>query len=371
MEFSGRLSAFPVADILQWAQHDRRSGALVVRRSGQEKRVYFRDGAIVACFSDDTAEFFGQHLLVSGRLDEGKLVQALSWCRKKNALLGTALVELGVLPAAEVAAALRQHVEDQVCELFLWRNGIFYFTHETLEDAQVLPEPLPAGALALEGSRRADEHQRIRRLFVHDQVVLAGGRKRPDRPTELERRVLRAVDGRRTLSEVYKEVRGSWYRYLDAAYRLTADGFLDIGDVPDPSESHSTELRLADLLIEQVAEEQSAFLRHHLAIPFDAIARCVPIWVRAPEPGDEPGESAEARGLYERIDGQTSFATLLGGARAEERARHVDRFILQLRKGTLALLPAPLAELEAAPADDASPARAPWWRKLRAAARGG
>jgi hypothetical protein len=70
MEFSGRLAAFPIGDILQWAHNDRRTGSLVVRRSGCEKRVFFRDGEIAACFSDDAAEFFGQHLLVTGQVDE-------------------------------------------------------------------------------------------------------------------------------------------------------------------------------------------------------------------------------------------------------------------------------------------------------------
>jgi len=35
MEFSGRLSAFPIGDILQWAHNDQRTGSLVVRRSGR------------------------------------------------------------------------------------------------------------------------------------------------------------------------------------------------------------------------------------------------------------------------------------------------------------------------------------------------
>jgi len=33
MEFSGRLAAFPMGDLLQWAKNERRTGALVVRRS--------------------------------------------------------------------------------------------------------------------------------------------------------------------------------------------------------------------------------------------------------------------------------------------------------------------------------------------------
>jgi hypothetical protein len=365
MEFSGRLAAFPIADILQWAQNDRRTGSLVVRRSGCEKRVYFRDGEIVACYSDDAAEFFGQHLLVRGLIEERKLVQALTHCQKEGGLLGAALTELGLLPADRVAAALREHVEDQVCEIFLWKTGIFYFTNETVDPDQALPEPLPAAVVALEGSRRTDEHARFRRVFVHDQVVLKKGARCAEAATPLEKRILRVVDGRRTLAELYHEVRGSWYRFLEGAYHLAVEGVLDIGDVREVSDSHSTELRLADLLIEQVAEEQTVFLRQHLAIPFEAMAHCVPVWVRPPDAEEESRMSAPVREFYRQIDGRSDLSSLLQGVGREERSRRMDRLILQLRKGALALLPLPVDELEVAAAAAKRPGGERWWRKLR------
>ena len=368
MEFSGRLAAFPISDILQWAQNDRRTGSLVVRRSGHEKRVYFRDGDIVACFSDDAAEYFGQHLLVRGFVDEAKLIQTLTYCKRQGQRLGDALVELGVLGEASVAAALREHVEDQVCELFLWKTGIFFVTNEMVPEDQELPTPLPAAAVALEGSRRADEHARFRRIFVHDKIVLQRGEKRADGPTPLEQRVLHAAEsGQRTLVELYNEVRGSWYRFLDAAYRLTVEGAIDIADVGEATDSQSTELRLADLLIEQVAEEQTVFLRQHLAIPFEALAHCVPVWVRQPDADEESRMSDPVRDFYAQIDGRTDLETLLRDVSREERSRRMDRLILQLRKGALALLPVPLDRLGEGD-DDATRGR--FWRKLRSALSG-
>jgi hypothetical protein len=365
MEFSGRLASFPIGDILQWAHNDRRTGALVVRRSGCEKRVFFADGEIVACYSDDAAEFFGQHLLVRGLVDEGRLIHALTVCQRGGTMLGSALVELGILAADEVAAALREHVEDQVCELFLWRTGIFYFSNEMLADDYILPQPLPAGAVALEGARRSDEHNRIRRVFVHDQVVLKKGSRKLERPAPLERRILRVVDGRRTLADLYHEVRGSWFRFLECAYKLTVESVLDIGDVRDVSESHSTELRLADLLIEQVSEEQSIFLRQHLAIPFDALAHCVPVWVRPPDAEEESRMSQSVREFYRQIDGRANLAQLLSGVARDERSRRMDRLVLQLRKGALALLPQEFDALEAHAEEERRPANVRWWRRLR------
>lgn len=362
MEFSGRLAAFPISDILQWAHNDRRTGALVVRRSGSEKRIYLRDGDIVACFSDDPAEFFGQHLLVNGQLQEAGLIRALTHCQKTGQRLGAALVELGLLSADQVEANLRQQIEDQVCDIFVWRSGIFFFAAESLPSDQEVREPIPAVALAMEGSRWSDEFQRIRRVFVHDNIVLQRGRKAPQGLlSPLERRIFRLVDGQLTLAELYNEVRGSYCRFLQAAYRLAVVEALDIGAVGDHADSASTELRLADLLIEQVTEEQAVFLRSHLAVPFDVLEGCVPVWVRRPDTDEQARMSPGVREFYRRIDGSSNLASLLGDAKIEERARRMDWLILQLRKGAIALLPLPVEQLEAESSADDSER---WWRRL-------
>src|SRR6185436_20310056 len=97
MEFSGRLTAFPPADLLQWAKNDRRTGALVVRKSDREKRVYFHQGEVVGALSTDPAEFYGQHLLLAGHLTERQLFEALSHCTVSGKRLGGTLSELGFL----------------------------------------------------------------------------------------------------------------------------------------------------------------------------------------------------------------------------------------------------------------------------------
>ncbi len=352
MEFSGRLASFPIGDILQWAHNDRRSGALVVRRSGTEKRIYLHDGDIVACFSDDPAEFFGQHLLVQGLLQESGLIAALTHCQRTSQRLGNAIVELGLLAPEKVTLALRQQIGDQVCDIFLWRSGIFYFAAESLPETQHLAEPLSSVGLAMEGTRWLDEYQRIRQVFVHDNIVLQRGRKQPQGLlTPLERRVYRAVDGKLSLAELYNEVRGSHFRFLQAAYRLAVVEVFDIAAVGEHGESPSTELRLADLLIEQVTEEQAVVLRQSPAVPLDAIEGSYPLWDRTLALEEEARLSPAMRDFCRSLDGSRTLRAALDGASPEERARRVDWLVLQLRRNALALLAAP-----AGPAGAPSPA---------------
>ncbi|HVS03858.1 MAG TPA: DUF4388 domain-containing protein [Thermoanaerobaculia bacterium] len=367
MEFSGRLASVSLADLLQWSANDQRTGCLVVRTSSREKRVYFSRGDVVACLSADPAEYLGQFLLLGGYLKEPQLVRALTYCRQHRERLGRALVELRLLSKWAVKAALRRHIEDRVCDLFLWRRGVFYFENSMPAEEDLLPEPIHTVALAMEGSRWVDEHDRIREIFIHDGVVLRRGAqwgRAADGP--LQERILALFEDSLTLATLYERVRGSRFRFLSAAYELTVGEVLDIESVPDEgSPGTSTEIRLFDLLLEQAAEEDVLFSPRHLSLPLEVMDRFYPVWVRGDEDepagkGEEVPISGEELAFYRQLDGSRSLRELV----VEDRDRRhwkMDLLLLQLQLGRLALLPRPLSELEAA---TPAAARSPWLRRL-------
>src|SRR5260370_34823612 len=119
MEFSGRLTAFPPSDLLQWALNDRRTGALVVRRSEREKRVYFQAGEVMTCLSNDPAEYYGQHLLLHGHLEQDQLFQALPYCTTRGVRLGPPRGELGLMTPEKVQRTLLAHTGATICDPFL------------------------------------------------------------------------------------------------------------------------------------------------------------------------------------------------------------------------------------------------------------
>jgi hypothetical protein len=362
MEFSGRLAAFPVGDILQWAANDRRTGALIVRRSRREKRVYFREGEVVSCISDDPAEYYGQHLLLHGHLDERALVRALTYCRQHGKRLGVALRELGILKPAAIQETLRRQIEDSVCDLFLWRDGVFYFVAEMPAEEEILPEAIHTVGLVMEGTRWIDEYRRIRSVFIHDDVELCRGPSWPGQSlSPLQGRIAEGLGDGTTLTALYQQVKGSHFRFLEAAFDMAVREIVDIQAVGEGEDSSSRELRLYELLLEQAAEDQILITRQHLAMPIDLLERLFPIWVREPdEPADLP---AEAREFRRRFDGRTSLRDLF----AKEPvmlARETDLLLRELRAGNLALLPASLADLEAAAGRRDEPAARRWWRKI-------
>jgi Domain of unknown function (DUF4388) len=365
MEFSGRLAAFPMGDLLQWAKNERRTGALVVRRSEREKRVYFHQGEIVGCLSDDPAEFFGQYLLVNGHLDESQLFKALTHCTSHNIRLGTALRELEILPADVIQHTLRGQIEDAICDMFLWPRGLFYFqAEEMLSDEELLPEPIDTLALALEGSRWMDEMARMRHILVHDEVVMRRGELWPGEELgPLDRRVARNVDGERSLGDLYKKVRGSYFRFLASAYRLCIARVLDIVEVGEPTDRTTFEVSVYDLLLEQATEDQVLVARRHMAVPIDLLERWYPVWVEEPSQEEQKRMPSRARDFYAHFDGRTSLSDAFS-SEPRQRGREMDLLLLQLQKGRLALLPTSLDRLDESAEQRGTPALQRWWKRL-------
>ena len=369
MEFSGRLSAFPLGDLLQWAKNDRCTGALVIRRSEREKRIYFHAGEVVGCLSNDSAEYYGQHLVLNGHLSDDQLFQALSRCSTHGVRLGVALREFGMLAPEVIQQTLRAQIEDVVCDLFLWQRGIFYFQSELPQEEEILPEPINVVGLVMEGSRWIDEVGRIRRVLVHDNVVLRRG-ERPPALADLnlvQWRLVDLVDGQKTLGDLYRKVRGSYFRFLEGAFRLCIDGALDIEEIGETVEGGTHEMSVYDLLLEQATEEQVLVARRHMAVPLDLLERCYPVWVEEPAEDEQTRMPGSARDFYTRFDGRTPLGEAFSGD-ARIRGREMDLLLLQLQKGRLALLPAPLDRLEERAERRGEPDRQRWWRRVFRAA---
>ena len=164
MELSGRLKSFPIAELLQWAHNDRRNGCLVVRAAGREKRIYFRQGKIITCLTNEPSEFYGQFLLLNGYLDQDTLLRALTLFRERGQRLGAVLREEGMLSLEDIQRTLRLHMEEVICDIFLWDHGVFFFRSERPHHEELLAEPLSPTGLAMEGSHWVDEAKRIRKV---------------------------------------------------------------------------------------------------------------------------------------------------------------------------------------------------------------
>ncbi len=359
VEFSGLLASIPASDLFQWAKNDRRTGELVVRRSSREKRLSFREGSLVGATSDDPAEFFGQYLLLNGYLSEADLVRALAFCAENGKRVGSALVEQGILVQENVAKALHDHVQDLTLDLFLWDRGVFFFESCQPDTEEIACAPIDSLFVAMEGSRWLDEYRRIRRVLTHDEIILRrhGQGAEPPGLAPLAQRIFALVDGERTLGQVHRALGGSLFRFLAATFDLCVKEILDIATTRHSAASATRELSLHDLMLAQAGVRSSDGGRgtaSHEGVPFALLEKMVPIWLGEPIP------STQQDSFYRKCDGSARLRDLLTGGRKDE----MDLLFTALGRGVIALLPAPLAELESTADRRRTPEGRRWWRRI-------
>ncbi|HSS48696.1 MAG TPA: hypothetical protein VLX28_07100, partial [Thermoanaerobaculia bacterium] len=179
----------------------------------------------------------------------------------------------------------------------------------------------------------------------------------------VERMILAAVDGERTLDDVFQRVKGSYFRFLEATFRLCIDRALDVAEVRDSVERTTAELSVYDLLLEQATEEQVLVAGRPMAVPLDLLERSYPIWVEEPATEERTRMPARVRDFYGHLDGRTPLGQAFS-SEPRQRGREMDLLLLQLEKGRLAILPAPLEQIEAQAEKRGQPALQRWWRRV-------
>ncbi|MEW5701875.1 MAG: DUF4388 domain-containing protein [Candidatus Zixiibacteriota bacterium] len=174
MSFAGNLKTVSFGDVLQLISTGRKTGALLLQRPQRSKKVFFRNGDIIAASSDPPVdeERLGQLLLRRGHLTDLDLERALKRQRSTNRRLGQILVELGVVSRDVITTSLRAQVEEIVYSIFGWPDGEFRFIEgEAPESSQILVDLNALNAM-MEGARRFDEYSEIAHALPSEDTVL-------------------------------------------------------------------------------------------------------------------------------------------------------------------------------------------------------
>ena len=206
---SGNLGCMAFPDLLQWVSQARKTGTLTLRHDTLVKRLFLQDGVVVSSGSNDPREFLGQIMVSQQLITEAQLKTAFDLQEKTHVMLGRVLVEKKWVPEEVVAQALKRKTEETVYSLFLWAEGEFEVHEGAAQADPAISIHLKVEEVLLEGLRRYDLAQKIRRAFPHRMVVLARTSAEP--PAELlanafARRALELVNGKRTLQELCLEL---------------------------------------------------------------------------------------------------------------------------------------------------------------------
>ncbi len=182
------------------------AGVIEAEREGVVKRVHIKEGSVVHATSTDLADSLGSFLLRAGRLNSEQYDATMAEREKSDRRYGEILIDLGLLSPAAVYRAIREQIEAIVWSLFYWQDGRVTFSIGDPGGGGRVAVQLPMRQVVLGGIKRAPNARAlVARLGRRETVYV------PDFETEQlidlaldddEHRLLRMVDGRRTLYEI-------------------------------------------------------------------------------------------------------------------------------------------------------------------------
>ncbi len=229
MSISGNLRTMPFADLLQWVSQSRKTGTLAVEGPEYNKKVYFRDGLVVASSSENPKEYLGYYLVGWNYLNEEELQELLDMQDRHGTLLGELLVIIGRISREDLTRILQIKTEETIFELFLWEEGDFRFLENILPAKKFQPLGLAIDMIILEGVRRKDEWLRIRDSISDPQWIPKLVRAvdvQEIGATELG--ILREINGRNSIEEISLACRLPLFHTLHFVYSGFEAGLFEL-----------------------------------------------------------------------------------------------------------------------------------------------
>src|SRR5438093_9224642 len=227
MGVSGNLKSMSTGDLLQWLSLGQKNGTLVVNNKSVEKKIFFRGGRVISSASNSPREYLGQFLISHGYLTESELMKAMEVQHQSGILLGKILVMIEAISEQELQRLMRLKAEEEIYEIFLWSDAEFHFLDDELPTMEMIPLHVDVTGIIMEGTRRVDEWSRIRELIPHDVMIPIIARTvAPDDLNDVQRTIVNAVDGKRSIAEIELEARASLFVVCSTLHHLAREGYI-------------------------------------------------------------------------------------------------------------------------------------------------
>src|SRR5438132_9689016 len=160
---------------------------------------------------------------------------------------------------------MRLKAEEEIYEIFLWQDAEFHFIDDELPTMEMIPLQVDVTGIIMEGTRRVDEWSRIREVIPHDVMIPLIARTIPEKDlNEVQRIIVHAVDGKRTIAEIELESRSSLFAVCSTLHQLARDGFIRMTEPGGPAAKEEAPFEEAQ--VSETDEVQSLLSRAQQAL---------------------------------------------------------------------------------------------------------
>lgn len=230
MALEGTIKDFGLPDIFQLIGLQRKTGTLTLDNGRENVTVLFENGMVVGADSSSKRleDRLGHVLVKQGKLAKERLDEVLQIQKQTLQRLGHVLASYDFITRKELKEALTVQVSQLVFRVFRWREGQYQFEPADAVDwDRENFVPMSADFILMEGIRMVDEWPIIEKKIPSMEVVFkavvdpsnievaapgepefgggqadARGASNRIRLTPEEERILRKVDGQRTVQSI-------------------------------------------------------------------------------------------------------------------------------------------------------------------------
>lgn len=266
------LEVMEQSDLLQWFLYSRKTGACNFSHGHKNRKLYIRDGRIIACESNEPHLLLGQFLISSGRIAPEVLRKSMMIQEHSGVSLGNILIEAGAISEEELTRLVVAKAEETVLGLAEWKSGVFRFVPDVMPSGTAMNVDLSIQHVLLEGARRIDEMDRALETLHSPHTILHKTDRPVDEPTVasfMGRRLYELIDGQRTTAELVLQCRTSQYVAYTFLARLVERGHVRVGEeqaIPnEPDNRDRPDLALTEL--------QQLVVNDHFEAALDLIDR--------------------------------------------------------------------------------------------------
>ncbi len=197
------LGQTPLPDILVKIHRYKAPGRIECRRGEMIKRIYLDDGHIIFASTNQIVESLGDRLLHQDRITRDQYNESLRVVRDTNKRHGVTLVEMNLLTAEELFAAVRDQIEDILWSIFAWDFAHVTFTPGRERHLEFVKVQIPVPQAVMCGVRRMPDPRALLARMGTRTTLLERSKEKNDVPlTAEEEGVLNAATGRVPLSEL-------------------------------------------------------------------------------------------------------------------------------------------------------------------------
>ena len=157
MDLRGRIDLFGVANIFQLLHQAEATGKLVLEGESERGRVYFHEGRLIYARTDAAMERLGDALVRRGVLEPAQLEGARIQAERRDARIGSVLVDSGSLSQEQLVAAIQEQIQEVVFRLVAIEHGSFAFYSQIYPENEDILLDVSLDFLLIEGLRKLDE----------------------------------------------------------------------------------------------------------------------------------------------------------------------------------------------------------------------